>query len=192
MSVLGHATLTPQRDVEVPDMTNEHPSVDVRRERLMMRAFQNPLVGRPGAAEARQSTGHHRGRNGVLVLPPHPDRRRARRVHPSGGGSAVGTHADRPAVLASPRRDDRSGCVGGRGAAATRQGGALFEHRPRITVPGPREVDLHRWPDGAFQQGASTTCGPGWTTFWRRVFPAPRKNADRMSSSPRSMPTRTH
>jgi hypothetical protein len=39
MSVLGHATLTPQRDVEVPDMTNEHPSVDVRRERLMTRAF---------------------------------------------------------------------------------------------------------------------------------------------------------
>ena len=26
-------------------MTNEHSSVDVRRERLMMRAFQNPLVG---------------------------------------------------------------------------------------------------------------------------------------------------
>ena len=26
-------------------MTNEHSSVDVRRERLMMRAFQNRLVG---------------------------------------------------------------------------------------------------------------------------------------------------
>ena len=45
MLVPGHATLTLPPYVEVPDMATEQSSVDVRRERLMMRAFQNPLVG---------------------------------------------------------------------------------------------------------------------------------------------------
>ena len=36
--------------------------------------------------------------------------------------------------------------------APTRQVRAVLEHPPHVDVPGPREVELHRWPDGTLHR----------------------------------------
>ena len=110
--------------------------------------------GRRAAAQACQPAGHHGERDGVLVVPVDHDRRRARCVHPSGAGADVGEGADRATGVAPEGRSHRTRRPGRRGAASARQGGPVCEHPSGIDVPRPREVDLHRRPDGTLEHAA--------------------------------------
>ncbi len=94
--------------------------VDLRRERLMMRAFQNPLVG-PVLRKLVNPQAIIEDGMAFWSLAPDPDRRRPRRIHPAGGGPAVGADTDRRARLASARRNHRPGCWSHRLRAVLRE-----------------------------------------------------------------------
>ena len=71
-------------------MSAEQSTVDLRRERLMMRAFQNPLVG-PLLRRVASPQDIITDGMAFWVIPPHPDRCRTRHLHDAGAGTSVGT-----------------------------------------------------------------------------------------------------
>ena len=127
-------------------MTTAESPVDLRRERLMMRAFQNPLLGpvlrkliNPQAIlEDGMSFWSSRliltaVDRGVFTLLAEGPLSARTLIDELGWHSRAATTALDALVAAGMLRRDKSG--------------RYSNTPPHVDVSGPREVQLHRWPD---------------------------------------------